>query len=91
MRNVKTATATELKNKLGEYLEQARNEPIEVRKTGRPVAVLMAWDEYERLVALDDAWWAEQARKAERKGYAGPAAAIKLINRRMREKARSNA
>jgi len=88
---MKAATATELKNRFGEYLEHARDEPIQVRKTGRPVAVLIAWDEYERLMALDDAWWAEQARKAERKGYAGPAATMKLINRRMREKARSNA
>lgn len=87
---MKTATATDVKNRFGEYLEQARIEPIEVRKTGRPVAVLIAWDEYERLRALDDAWWAEQARKAEQKGYAGPAAAMKLISRRMHEKTGSN-
>ena len=87
---MKTANATDVKNRFGEYLDQARREPLGVLKTGRPVAVLLAWDEYERLVALDDAWWAEQARKAEHKGYAGTAAAMKLINRRMREKTRSN-
>ncbi len=87
---MKTATATDVKNRFGEYLEQARSEPIEVRKTGRPVAVLIAWDEYERLRALDDAWWAEQARRAEHKGYAGAAAVMKLISGRMREKTGSN-
>ena len=87
---MKTATATEVKNKFGEYLEQARTEAVEVRRTGRPVAVLLAWDEYERLMALDDAWWAEQARQAEKKGYVGPTAAAKLIKRRMREKAGSH-
>ena len=87
---MKSATATDVKNKFGEYLEEARSEAIEIRKTGRPVAVLLAFDEYERLLALDDAWWAEQARKAEKKGYIGPAAAMKLIKGRMREKTRSH-
>jgi prevent-host-death family protein len=85
---MKTATATDVKNKFGEYLEYARTEAVEVRKTGRPVAVLLSWEEYERLSALDDAWWAEQARNAERKGYVGPGAALKVIKRRMREKTR---
>jgi antitoxin Phd len=85
---VKTATATDVKNKFGEYLEHARTEAVEVRKTGRPVAVLLSWEEYERLSALDDAWWAEQARKAEKKGYVGPAAAMKVVKRRMGEKTR---
>jgi|HubBroStandDraft_1064217.scaffolds.fasta_scaffold326577_2 prevent-host-death family protein len=85
---MKTATATDVKNKFGEYLEHSRNEAIEVRKTGRPVAVLLSWEEYERLSALDDAWWAEQARKAEKKGYVGPAAAMKVVKRRMGEKTR---
>jgi len=87
---MKTATATDVKNKFGEYLEHARTEAVEVRKTGRPVAVLLSWDEYERLITLDDAWWAEQARKAEHKGYVGPAAAMKVIKRRMGEKTRSH-
>jgi prevent-host-death family protein len=87
---MKSATATDMKNRFGEYLEHARREAVEVRKTGRPVAVLLAWDEYERLMALDDAWWAEQARKAEKKGYVGPTAARKLIKGRMREKTGSN-
>ncbi|MGH7813666.1 MAG: type II toxin-antitoxin system Phd/YefM family antitoxin [Candidatus Binataceae bacterium] len=87
---MKTANATDVKNRFGEFLDHARTEPVKVRKTGRPVAVLLSWDEYERLAALDDAWWAERAREAEKKGYLGPAAAVKAINRLMREKARSN-
>jgi antitoxin Phd len=83
---MKSATATDLKNRFGEYLEQARSEAVEIRKTGRPVAVLLGWEEYERLRALDDEWWAQQARKAEKKGYVGPTATMNLIKRRMREK-----
>ena len=87
---MKTANATDVKNRFGEYLDQARTEPVEVRKTGRPVAVLLAWSEYERLSALEDAWWAMRAGKSEQRGYAGSAATMKLINRRMREKAGSH-
>ena len=87
---MKSASATDVKNRFGEFLEQVRSEPLEVRKTGRPVAVLVSWEEYERLRALDDEWWATQARKAEQKGYVGPAKAMKLIQGRMREKAGSH-
>lgn len=88
---MKTASATEIKNKFGEYLDQARTEPVKVRKTGRPVAVLLAWEEYQRLSALENAWWAAQARSAEQKGFLGPIASMKAIRRLMREKARSDA
>lgn len=87
---MKTANATDVKNKFGKYLDHARTEAVEVRKTGRPVAVLLSWNEYERLMALDNAWWAEQARNAEKKGYVGPAKTMKLIKRRMREKVGSH-
>jgi prevent-host-death family protein len=87
---MKIANATDIKNRFGEYLDLARDEPVEVRKTGRPVAVLLAWKEYERLSALEDTYWALRAREAERNGYIGPEAAMKLIRGRMLEKAGSD-
>ena len=32
---MKSATATDLKNRFGEYLEHSRTEAVEIRKTGR--------------------------------------------------------
>jgi len=66
------ATATEVKNKFGKYSDIARKEPVIVEKTGRKSIVLIAFEEYERLVQMEDAYWAEKAARAEADGYVGP-------------------
>ena len=66
------ATATEVKNKFGKYSDIARKEPVFVEKTGRKSIVLIAFEEYERLVQMEDAYWAEKAERAEADGYVGP-------------------
>ena len=74
-----TATATEIKNHFGEYLEGALSEPVVIEKTGRSIAVMLSMKEYERLMALDDAHWAEKALKAEKAGYMGQTESSKLL------------
>jgi len=68
---MKTVKATEMKNKLGRYLQLALVEPVVVEKTNQPVAVLMSIQEYERLTRLEDAYWGEKAKAAEAEGYIG--------------------
>jgi PHD/YefM family antitoxin component YafN of YafNO toxin-antitoxin module len=65
------ASATEVKNKFGKFSDIARTEPVIVEKTGRKIIVLLAFEEYERLIAIEDAFWAEKAKLAEAEGYAG--------------------
>ena len=81
-----TATATDVKNHFGEYLEKARTEPVTVEKTGRNVAVLVNYDEYERLRALEDAHWAARARAAEESGYLSAEETAAFLNSRLAEK-----
>mgnify|MGYP001563535104 CR=1 FL=1 len=64
-------TATEMKNHFGEYLEGALSEPVVIEKSGRSIVVMLSMKEYERLMALDDAYWGEKALKAEKIGYIG--------------------
>ena len=64
-------TATEIKNHFGQYLDEAILEPVFIEKTGRPVAVMLSSKEYERLIGLEDAYWAQKALKAEKAGYIG--------------------
>ena len=71
--------ATEVKNHFGEYLEGAISEPVIIEKTGRPVVVMLSIKEYERLVALEDAYWAQNALKAEKTGYIGQKEALKFL------------
>lgn len=77
---MKTANATDIKNRFGEYLDEARSEPLIVNRNGRNVAVLLSWREYERLSALEDAWWAARATAAEAKGgYLGPEKSMEAL------------
>jgi prevent-host-death family protein len=66
-----TTTATELKNRLGAYLDTALVEPVFVQKSGREVAVLMSRQHYAYLQALEDELWALRAQLAEQSGYLG--------------------
>ena len=77
------ATATEVKNRFGEFLDRAQKEPITVERSGRAVAVLLAQDEYERLQTMDDHFWSARALEAERSGFVGHEEAMRLLTERL--------
>jgi prevent-host-death family protein len=79
-----SVSATAAKNRLGQVLEAAFTGPVTITKTGRKVAVLLSWREYERLQALEDAWWAREAAQAEAEGYLGPRASRQFLRNRLR-------
>jgi len=84
---MKRADATEVKNRFGQYVESALREPVLVRKSGRDVAVILSWEDYQRLAALEDRWWALQAAEAEKEGYLGPRASRRFVRRKLNEEA----
>ena len=47
-----TVTALEAKNRFGKLLEMAQRGPVTITKNGRPSAVVLSEDEYERLRKL---------------------------------------
>lgn len=65
---MRTLTATEIRHKFGEVVEGLKTEPVLVEKSGRPVAVILSYEAYERLQELEDVWWGEQANKAMAEG-----------------------
>ncbi len=75
------ATATEVKNRFGEFMEKARHEPITVEKTGRKYVVMMSHEEFERLQAIEDQHWAMAAAEAQKSGYLGTEESMKLLTR----------
>ena len=84
---MKSVNATEIKNHFGEYLDSARREPLAIQKNGRNVAVLMDWELFERLNAIEDAWWGQQARAAEAEGhYLGHEESVKVLQQLLEEK-----
>lgn len=75
------ATSTEVKNHFGEFMDKAQREPVTVAKTGRNYAVLIGYEEYQRLIALEDAYWGEAAKNAETSGFVGSAEAMELLSK----------
>jgi antitoxin Phd len=80
---MKYFTAKDAKNQFGRLLDQSRTEPVLVVKHGRPAAVVLSYEEYERVEALERAYWAAEARAAESDGYLGAAESEALINGRL--------
>jgi prevent-host-death family protein len=50
---MKTLTAKDAKYGFGRLIDLARAEPVIIAKHGRPVVIVMAVEEYERLKAVD--------------------------------------
>lgn len=49
---MKHFTATDAKNRFGELMEQSGNEPVAIQKNGRDFRIVIAAEEYERLLAV---------------------------------------
>ena len=76
---MKSIAAREAKNGFGRLLDEARSEPIVIHKHGRAVAVVLSYEEYERLELLEDAFWAARAVAAEREGYLSASESEELL------------
>jgi prevent-host-death family protein len=76
---MKTFTATEAQNKLGALMASALVEPVMVERSGCNSVVILSVHEYERLLAIEDAYWAARARKAESWGFAAKPQVKKLV------------
>ena len=74
-------TATEFKQKMGRYLDEAERDPVIIKKSGREKSVLLSINEYNRLMAMEDAYWAQQAKQAETEGFLGKEETEKLLRR----------
>lgn len=63
-------SARDAKNGFGRLIDTARAEPVAIEKHGRPVVVVMAVEEYERLKGLEkpDPAPAGRTRKRGSKG-----------------------
>jgi prevent-host-death family protein len=63
---MRSMTAKDAKYGFGRLIDLARAEPVTVEKHGRPVVVVMAVEEFERLKMLDASVQEPPATKARR-------------------------
>ena len=80
---MRAASSTDVKNRFGEYIEAAVAEPLLIRKSGRPVAVILSVAEYERLSALEDNLLGEMARQALAEESVSHDEAVRLLKERL--------
>lgn len=71
------ATATELNNHPGKYINQALKEPVIIERSGHPVAVMIS---YERYMQLEDAYWGELATIADQEKSLGIKETMDFLN-----------
>ena len=57
-------TATELQSRTGAVIDQALLSPVQITRNDRSEVVLISAREYERLKAVEDAYWGEMANMA---------------------------
>jgi prevent-host-death family protein len=75
-------TATELKNRLGRYLEAAQVEPVVIEKSGRVTSVVLSKHRYDQLCELEDMFWDLTAQTAENEGYMSDFEVTQLLQAR---------
>ena len=63
---MRTFTSSDAKNNFGELIDMARAAPVAITKYERPVVVVLAAEEFERLKALDTPAAAAAKRKTKK-------------------------
>ena len=63
-----TIPSTEFKTHFGKYMNRSITEPVFIKRRDDE-AVLISKEEYDRLIALEDAFWLNKALEAEKNGY----------------------
>lgn len=66
---MKTITSANAKTRFGQFVDMSQREPIAVEKYGRPISVMMSYEDYQHFVELEDKLWALEAKIAEKEGY----------------------
>jgi prevent-host-death family protein len=64
-----TVNATQAKQNFGACIAAAAKHPVMIEKSGRPAVVMISYEEYQRLIELEDAVWLQRAQAAAAGGY----------------------
>ena len=62
---MRTVSAIDAKNRFGQLLEAAQREPVTVTKQGRPAAVVLSVEDYERMRGAANARLLDSVRRMQ--------------------------
>jgi len=71
--------AKEAKNRFGQLLTAAMREPVTIDKNGKPVAVVLSTEEYQRFEHIEDSLLALKAKMALEEGFLGEEKSEELL------------
>lgn len=63
-----TITASEMKQHFGKYLDAAQRAPVTIKKNGRPTAVLVSFEDYQKNIAVDNVdldYWSNEFERLQ--------------------------
>lgn len=71
--------AKEAKNHFGQLLTAAMREPVVINKNGKPVAVVLSTEEYQRFEDIEENLLALKAKMALEEGFVGEKMSEKIL------------
>jgi prevent-host-death family protein len=78
-------SATEVKQRFGQVMEEAKRGPVIVQTHGRDSAVILDIEEYERLRRFEDAYWVARAEEAAQEGFLGAEETARFLAEKLQE------
>ena len=76
---MKIYKSTAAKDSFGELLDDSRKEPVKITRNNKEIAVVVSVEEYNRLINLEDSWYAAKAKEASKGGYLSKAKSEELL------------
>jgi prevent-host-death family protein len=73
---MRTMSAKDAKNHFGELLLDAQRAPVTIEKNGRPVAVMVSYEEHEEIERMKLAWLKAAIAEAEHAAERGEVAEL---------------
>lgn len=67
MKNI--VSSKEAQNHFGELMSLVNKEPVIIQKHGKPSAVMMSHEAYEKFMMFEDLYWASKAKSASINGF----------------------
>lgn len=77
---MKKINATQAKQYFGELLNDAQQEPVAIQKHQKDFAILLSSARYQELLAFEDKYLHDLAVLAEKEGFIGAEASMKLLD-----------
>ncbi|MDR1776747.1 MAG: type II toxin-antitoxin system Phd/YefM family antitoxin [Desulfovibrio sp.] len=78
-----TVNAAYAKQNFGACVADAAKRPVVIAKYGRPAVVMLSYEEYQRLNALEDDFWLQRAQDAASGGYLSAEASDDFMKKRL--------